>query len=146
MFGPEISGTLASAGRSYSWNSVVEFDIDISNELSNNELVWLVEVAYDEMVLAYQKLKIHRYPGIKKLGAMTLIAIGHRAYFASSVKGGANHIEKNGNYKVRAALAQCGANYGNHPHHRTHGNCGEQASAQLYFQMNPNQSLTGGKV
>lgn len=76
-------------------------------------------------------------------GAVSLIAIGRRAYLATSIKGRANYIEINGKYEVRRALAQCGADYGNH---RTHGNCGEEASAELYFQTNPTQSLTGGKV
>lgn len=51
MFGLGMSGTLASADRSYSWNFVIEFDIDISKELRNKELVWLVKMAYDEMVI-----------------------------------------------------------------------------------------------
>lgn len=138
---------MASAGRSYSWNSIAEFDIDIAKELSDNELVWLVKVAYEEMVRTYQTSNdLHLYKGIRMPGAVSLIAVGCWAYLASSIKGGANYIEINGNYKVRGGLAQCGADYGNHPHHRTHGNCGEQASAELYFQTNPNQSLTGGKV
>lgn len=75
-----------------------------------------------------------------------LIAIGRCAYLVIPIKWGANYIEINGSYKVRGALAQCGADYGNYPYHRTHVDCGEQASAQLYFQTNPNQSLAGGKV
>lgn len=63
------------------------------------------------MVKAYQKLKVHRYPNIKMPNATSLIAIGHRAYLATSITGGANYIEMNGNYKVQAALAQCGADY-----------------------------------
>lgn len=51
MFGLGMSGTLTSADRSYSWNFVIEFDIDISKELRNKELVWLVKMAYDEMVI-----------------------------------------------------------------------------------------------
>lgn len=46
-----MSGTLASADRSYSWNFVIEFDIDISKELRNEELVWLVKMAHDEIVI-----------------------------------------------------------------------------------------------
>lgn len=146
MLGLEISKTITSPGCSYSWNFVVEFDIDISTELCDNELLWLAKLGYDEMVIAYQSLKPHRYPKIKMPNAATLIAIGHRVYLATSVRGGANHIVMNGNYKVRAALAQCGADYGNYAHHRTSGNCGEQACAQLYFEVNPNESLTGAKV
>lgn len=142
MLGLEMSKTMALAGCSYSWNSLVEFDIDISTELSNQELLWLARLGYNEMVIAYRKLKVHRYPNIKMPNAITLIAIGHRAYLATSITGGANCIEMKGNYKVRAALAQCGADYGNHADHRTRGNCGEQACAQLYFDVNPNQSLT----
>lgn len=143
MLGLEISKTITSTGCSYSWNFVVEFDIDISTELCDNELLWLAKLGYDEMVIAYQSLKPHRYPKIKMPNAATLIAIGHRVYLATSVRGGANHIVMNGNYKVRAALAQCGADYGNYAHHQTSG---EQACAQLYFKVNPNESLTGAKV
>lgn len=44
----------------------VKFDIDIAKDLSNNELVGLVKVAYEEMVRTYQKhsVKLHLYHGI----------------------------------------------------------------------------------
>lgn len=96
---------MALAGCSYSWNSLVEFDIDISTELSDQELLRLAKLGYNEMVIAYHKLKVHRYPNIKMPGAVTVIAIGHRAYLATAIAGGANCIEMKGNNKVRAALA-----------------------------------------
>ena len=143
----KISNTFASASPpSYSWNSILEFDTDISKELSNDEIVGLAKQGYDEMVIAYNRLKPHLYPNIKLSRAVTLIAIGHKAYLASSVRGGSNYIEQHGSYKVRGALAQYGAEYSNHPHHRAGGNCGEQACSHLYFETNPNQSLIGGKV
>lgn len=89
---------MSSAGRSYSWNSIAEFDIDIAKELSDNELVWLVKVAYEEMVRTYHTCNdLHLYEGIKLPGAVSLIAVGRWAYLASSTKGGANYIETNGN-------------------------------------------------
>lgn len=143
----KISNTFASASPpSYSWNSILEFDRDISMELSNEELVGIAKQGYDEMVIAYSRLKPHLYPNIKLSRAVTLIAIGHRAYLASSVRGRPSYIEMYGNYKVRGALAQCGAEYSNHPCHRTGGNCGAQACSHLYFETNPNQSLLGAKV
>ena len=98
------------------------------------------------MAIVYQKLKVHRYPNIKMPNAMNLIAIGHRAYLATSITEGANYLEMNGNYKVQAVLAQCGANYGNHVHHQTRKNCKKQACAQLYFKINSNQSLASAKI
>lgn len=89
MLGLEMSKTMASTGCSYSWNSVVEFDIDICTELCDDELLWLAKLGYYEMVSYYQRLKPHRYRKIKMPGAATLIAIGHRAYLATPVRGGA---------------------------------------------------------
>ena len=147
MLGMKISNTFASASPpSYSWNSILEFDHDISKELSNDELVGLAKQGHDEMVIAYNRLKPHLYPNIKLSRAVTLIVIGRKAYLASSVRGGPSYIDTNGNCKVRGALAQCAAEYSNHSRHRNGGNCGEQACSHLYFEKNPNQSLTGGKV
>ena len=143
----KISNNFASASPpSYPWNSILEFDNDISKELSNDELVRLAKQGYDEIVLAYNRLQPHLYPKIKLSRAITLIVIGRKAYLASSVRGGPSYIDINGICKVRGALAQCGAEYSNHSCHRNGGNCGEQACSHLSFEKNPNQSLTGGKV
>lgn len=53
MLGMKISNTFASASPpSYSRNSILEFENDISKELSNHELVGLAKQGYDEMVMA----------------------------------------------------------------------------------------------
>lgn len=62
MFNLILSKTLASAGRSYSWKSIAEIVIEIAKEPSDNEVFWLVNVAYEEMVSTYQKSnEIHPY-------------------------------------------------------------------------------------
>lgn len=143
MLGIKISNTFASASPpSYSWNSILEFDNDISKELSNDELVGLAKQCYDEIVLAYKnRLKPPFYPN-KSSRAVTRIFIHHKAYLTSSKRG----TEIYGNYKAQGTLAQCGAEYRNHPRHGTGGNCWEQACSHLYFETNPNQSLAGVKV
>lgn len=45
-----MSKTFASASPpSYTWNCILEFDKDISKELSNDELVGLAKQGYDEI-------------------------------------------------------------------------------------------------
>lgn len=98
------------------------------------------------MAIAYQKLKVHRYPNIKMPNVISLIPIGHKVYLAISITKRANYLEMNGNYKFQAAMVQCDADYRNHTYHLTRKNCKEQAYTQIYFKVNLNQSLAKVKV
>ncbi|KAF2464583.1 uncharacterized protein BDR25DRAFT_380817 [Lindgomyces ingoldianus] len=143
----------AYSNRHVTYTSVVEYDADTKDWLSDAQLAGLARQAYAEMVPIYAANRVtcgSNYPLIPPV--MSALAIGNRVYFASSFKGNSN---PNIFFKPADAMAnnqpaisditrtlnECGISQQGYPmpgmlRHNQNGNCGEIVAGGIYMAVN----------
>ena len=138
----------------FAWTSIVEFDENVVDMFSDEEIVGMAKVAWADMKADWQtkpwKKSPYNLPNkqIDKVPrVMTVIVHGKNMYFASSVqgKGLALPFTAAGHPKVREALIACQVESTTGKPHDNKASCGEPMAAHIAFQSGLG-SLNGAKV
>lgn len=138
----------------HSWMSIVEFDKNVVDIFSDEEIVGLARRAFDDMKADYgrndppwkdPKNNIDADQPKDAPAAMSAIAIGQQLFLSSSVRGGGLGYTPSAFTKVREALIQCQMETGGNTKHLTLAGCGEPMAAHIALQSGLG-SLNGAKV
>ncbi len=144
----------ANPRQKHAWLSIAEFDKNVVDIFSDEEIAGLAKLAHEDMMKEFKsdnppwRDPRNNIPArqLKKAPvAMTLIVSGKRIYAASSVRGGGIAYTPYATAKVREALIQCQMETAGHTPHRTIAGCGEPMAAHLAFESGLT-SLNGAKV
>lgn len=138
----------------YAWTSIAEFDRNVVDIFSDEEIAGLARLAWNDMNTDFKrddppwrdpKYKIPDRQPKTAPNVMTLIVAGKSIYFASSVRGGGIAYTPFGNPKVVAALIECQMETGGNTKHRLLAGCGEPMAAHIALTSGLT-SLNGAKV
>lgn len=138
----------------HSWMSIAEFDKNVVDIFSDEEIVGLARRAFDDMKADFGRNDPPWKDPANNIGedqpmaapvAMSAIAIGQQLFLSSSVRGGGLGYTPSASTAVREALIQCQMETGGNTKHRTLAGCGEPMAAHIALQSGLG-SLNGAKV
>ena len=133
--------------------SIVEFDKNVVDIFSDEEIVGLARRAFDDMNADFSRNDPPWKEPKNNIGedqpktaplVMTPIAFGQRLFLSSSVRGGGLAYTPFAHVRVWEALIECQMETGGNTKHRTLAGCGEPMTAHIGFQSGL-QSLNGAK-